>query len=231
MKVENIISSLSGLKVHYGTAGLHHCLRKFIITLPPENKRFRFLKGPWPMTGFEQVLWYIALPASLFFAIQSVLTLIGITFDHADTDIHHDGDAGHAYFPIFTIRNLIIFLMMFGWTGIAMVRQFHAGIPLTLAVSFLAGLALMLLVALMFFGISKMTSSGTVVVDNSIIGSEAKVYLKIPAHKSGQGKITVLVKGIQKEIQATTEGPDLPTGSLVKITELKNDGSVSVAQL
>ncbi|MBN1130941.1 MAG: hypothetical protein JXA71_18270 [Chitinispirillaceae bacterium] len=183
------------------------------------------------MTSIEQVLWYIAIPASAVFVIQSVLTLAGITFDHADSDIHHDGDAGHAYFPIFTIRNLVIFLMMFGWTGIAMIRQFHTGVPLTLAVSFLAGLTLMFLVALMFFGISKMTSSGTVVVDNTIIGSEAKVYLKIPAHRGGHGKITVLVKGVQKEIPAMTEGGELPTGALVTINELKNDGSVSVSQI
>jgi hypothetical protein len=183
------------------------------------------------MSGFERVLWYIAIPASVVFVIQSILTLIGVTFDHADGDIQHDGVDDHAYFPIFTIRNLVIFLMMFGWTGIAMVRQFHAGIPLSLAVSFIAGLALMFLVAFMFFGISKLTSSGTVVIDTAIIGSEAKVYLKIPANKGGQGKITAQVKGTIKEIPAITEGPELPTGALVKIVDLKNDGSVVVNKL
>lgn len=183
------------------------------------------------MTGFEQVLWYIAIPASVVFVIQSILTIAGVTFDHADAEIHHDGVGDHAYFPVFTIRNLVIFLMMFGWTGIAMIRQFHAGIPLTLAVSFIAGLSLMFLVAFMFFGISKLTSSGTVVIDSTIIGSEAKVYLKIPADKSGQGKITAQVKGTIKEIPAITEGPELPTGALVKIIELKRDGSVVVRKL
>ena len=183
------------------------------------------------MIGIEKVLWYIAIPASAVFVIQSILTLVGVTFDHSDADIHHDGVEGHAYFPIFTIRNLVIFLMMFGWTGIAMVRQFHAGIPLTLAVSSAAGLALMFLVAFMFFGISKLTSSGTVIIDKSVIGTDAKVYLKIPANKGGQGKITALVKGTQKEIPAITEGPELPTGTLVKITDFNNDGSVSVDRL
>jgi hypothetical protein len=183
------------------------------------------------MSGFEQILWYIAIPASVVFAIQTLLTLLGITFDHADVDVqHHDGAGGHAYFPLFTIRNLVVFLMMFGWTGIAMIHQFHTGIPVTVLVALVAGLALMAVVAFMFFGVSKLASSGNVVVDKSIVGSEAKVYLKIPAGRSGFGKVTVIVQGGQKELQATTAGTEIATGAVVKIIELEEDGSVMVAR-
>jgi hypothetical protein len=77
------------------------------------------------MPSLEQVLWYIAIPASVVFALQTLLMVMGVITDHSDADIHHDGMADHAYFPIFTIRNLIVLLMMFGWTGIALVRQFQ----------------------------------------------------------------------------------------------------------
>jgi hypothetical protein len=182
------------------------------------------------MSGLEQILWYIAVPASVVFAIQTILTLLGIVTDHSDADVHHDAITAHAYFPIFTIRNLVVFLMMFGWTGIALVRQFHLSAPLVVLIGILAGLALMFAVAFMFFGIMKLTSGGAAQVDTSIIGVDAKVYLKIPANRGGQGKVIVIFQGSQKELLARTDGPELATGSPVKITALEQDGSVTVQQ-
>ncbi|MBI2506158.1 MAG: NfeD family protein [Candidatus Latescibacteria bacterium] len=185
------------------------------------------------MSGFEQLLWYLAVPATLVFAAQTILTLVGLTFDHTGVDEaqHHDGVAGeHAYFPVFTIRNLINFLMMFGWTGIAMIHQFQTGILVTALVSLVAGTALMFLVAFMLYGVSKLASGGAAAVDQSLVGMEAKVYLKIPARRSGLGKVILTVQGVQRELPAATEGPELPTGTLVKVTELAADGSVVVSR-
>jgi hypothetical protein len=94
----------------------------------------------------------------------------------------------------------------------------------------MAGVVLMLLVAAMFYGITRLTSSGNVVVDASIVGVEATVYLRIPAAHGGHGKVTVVFQGGQKELTAVTPGPELPTGSVVRICELKPDGSVVVGQ-
>ena len=184
------------------------------------------------MSGFEQLLWYIAVPASLVFAVQTILALVGLSFDHTGIDVqHHDGVTGeHAYFPVLTVRNLVNFLMMFGWTGIAMIHQFQTGILVTLLVSLVAGTALMFLVAFMFYGVSKLASSGAVVVDQRIVGTEAKVYLRIPARRSGFGKVTLAFQGIQRELLASTEGPELPTGAMVKVTELAADGSAVVSR-
>jgi len=186
---------------------------------------------------FEQILWYIAVPATVVFTIQSLLTFMGIVGDHVDIDTHSndfhstDHNVDHAYFPIFTIRNLVVFLMMFGWTSITMYKTFPGHNILIIVVSFFAGLILMILTALMFLGISKLTSNGIEAIDDTIINSEAKVYLKIPGNKNGQGKITVVVKGRNIERQATTNGPEISTGAIVKIVELKKDGSVSVIKL
>jgi hypothetical protein len=182
------------------------------------------------MSGFERIFWYIAMPATVVFVIQTILTLLGVTFDHSDADVHHDGAGDHAYFPIFTVRNLVIFLMMFGWTGIAVIHQFKAGVVLTLIASALAGLMLMFVVALMFYGISRLATSGNVVICQGIAGSDEKVYLKIPAGRSGAGKVTMVVQGVQKELQATTTGAEIPTGAIVKIAALNEDGSVIVTK-
>ena len=182
------------------------------------------------MSGFELLLWYIAIPASVVFALQTVLTLVGVTFGQADADTQHPDAiaADHTYFPLFTVRNLVNFLMMFGWTGIAMIRQFQTGVLVTMLVSLVAGTALMFLVAFMFYGVSKLASSGNVVVDQSLIGAEVRVYLRIPAGMSGFGKVTVTTHGVQRELLASTEGPELPTGALVKVTALAEDGSAVV---
>lgn len=184
------------------------------------------------MSGFELLLWYIAIPASVVFAIQTVLTLVGVTFGNADADAQHPDAvaADHAYFPVLTVRNLVNFLMMFGWTGIAMIRQFQTGVLVTLLVSLVAGTALMLLVAFMFYGVSKLASSGSMAIDQSIVGAEAMVYLKIPARRSGFGKVTVTIHGVQRELPASTEGPELPTGAIVKVAELAKDGAVVVSR-
>lgn len=182
------------------------------------------------MSGFERLFWYIAVPASVVFVIQSVMTLFGMAFDHTDTEVHDGGALDHAYFPVFTIRNLVVFLMMFGWTGIAMIRQFGARGVLVVSVATMAGVVLMLLVAAMFYGVARLTTSGNVVVDASIVGAEATVYLRIPAAHGGPGKVTVVFQGGQRELTAVTAGPELPTGAVVKICELKQDGSVVVGQ-
>jgi hypothetical protein len=182
------------------------------------------------MSGLEPILWYVAVPASVVFALQTILMLLGIVTDHSDADIHHDGMADHAYFPIFTVRNLIVFLMMFGWTGIALIRGTHLPPVAVIGIGVFAGLVLMFVVAFMFFGIAKMTSAGAAQIDATVVGSEAKVYLKIPAKRGGYGKVTVVFQGSQKELQAMTEGQELATGMPVRITKLEPDGSVIVQQ-
>lgn len=179
------------------------------------------------ISGFEKMFWFLAIPATVVFLIQTVLTIAGASLDHSDADAQH-GAMGDGQFPIFTIRNLVVFFMMFGWMGIALIRQFHAGVTMVVAVSFLVGLGMMMIVSLMFWGIAKLTSSGNVVVDGAIVGLEAKVYLKIPATMSGNGKVTLVVQGVLKELAAYSKGNEIPTGATVTIRELRNDGSVIV---
>jgi len=170
------------------------------------------------IVGLEWMFWLLAVPATIVFAIQSLLTLVGVTMDHSD--IHFGHDDGHGYSPIFTVRNLVVFFMIFGWTGIAMLREFNAGMVTTLAVSTVAGIAMMLVVTLMFYGISKLSSSGNYTPDNSLVGQEAAVYLRIPPKRSGNGKIIVTAGGRKREFPAQTHGEEIPTNTMVRIQEV-----------
>ena len=60
------------------------------------------------------------------------------------------------------------------------------------------------------------------------IGKTAEVYLTIPAHRAGKGKITVTVQNRTMEYEAETEFDALPTGSSVQIVAVVGDDAVAV---
>ena len=46
------------------------------------------------------------------------------------------------------------------------------------------------------------------------VGQTATVYLRVPAHGQGQGKVHVKVQGRTAELAATSDGPEIPTGAV-----------------
>jgi hypothetical protein len=67
-----------------------------------------------------KTLWFIAIPTSLIFVIQLIMTFIGVeTHDGLTADFDSDLQGGDAPFQLFTFRNLINFMLGFSWTGIS----------------------------------------------------------------------------------------------------------------
>jgi hypothetical protein len=118
------------------------------------------------LTTFEKIFWYISVPFTLIFVIQLVLTIAGLDgrklnkkIDEDDTEeIIREADTpekrrtGLVSFGLsfFSLRNFIVFLMVFGWVGIFV---YHKGLSnnLTLLISFLAGLVTMVVVSVLFY--------------------------------------------------------------------------------
>lgn len=89
--------------------------------------------------------WMVALPVSLIFIIQTILSFIGL--DSADgTSADFDGDLteGDAPFQLFSLRNLINFLLGFSWTGITFYKTIHSPVAL-ISVAILVGVVFVLL--------------------------------------------------------------------------------------
>lgn len=63
------------------------------------------------------------------------------------------------------------------------------------------------------------------------IGLTASVYLKIPSYKSGKGKVQISTRGSMRELDAMTEGEEIPTGSNVKIVKTETDSTVIVEKV
>ena len=176
-----------------------------------------FLEG---MDSLQKIFWYIALITSLIFLVQTVLTFAGShSADVANTDF--DGDLNHADAPfqLFSLRNLINFLLGFGWTGVA----FFNTIPnkmILVALAFAVGVAFVFVFFLLIMQIMKLTEDNTFNIQN-LAGKSGEVYLNIPAEMSGRGKVLISVNGSNHELQAMTRSEiPLLSSRLVKVIEI-----------
>lgn len=175
------------------------------------------------LTTLSKMYWIIAFPSTLLFLIQLVITFIGGDADH-DTDFDHDVDAqidaDHGIgFQFFTFKNLIAFFTLFAWSGLASIEGGFS-LFITIIISSLSGLIMMVIMASLFYYISKFSYSGTMHFNNAI-GQSGDVYLSIPAKKSGMGKVQLKVQGQLRTLNAMTDDLEIiKTGSLVEVTEI-----------
>ena len=102
------------------------------------------------MEPLLRTFWYIALPASLFFLIQTIMTFVGMdAHDGVDADFNSDLSHTDAPFQLFSLRNMINFLMGLGWGGIC----FYGFIDNKLILSIVALLVGAFFVAIFFLAI------------------------------------------------------------------------------
>ncbi|HRE38094.1 MAG TPA: hypothetical protein PK977_01645 [Chitinophagaceae bacterium] len=180
------------------------------------------------LTSMEKIFWGISLLFSALFLIQLVLSFIAGDGDSSlgDADEYISGDEGMGH-QFFTIKNLIAFFTIFGWTGIACLKGgMSKGIAIAIAV--LAGSLVVIIMAFLFKSMSKLKQSGTLQIKNAV-GLIAETYLFIPPKRGGFGKVHVKVQGSLHELQAITDDEEqIATGKLVKITAVINDAVLLV---
>lgn len=171
------------------------------------------------LEGFELILWSIALFFSLLFILQSIVSFF-TGGDHGDADIDVDGhDFGYQFF---TLKNLIAFFTMFGWAGLA---AYKSGIHnfLVIVIALAAGALLVFTMYLLMRQSSRLRHSGTLDMKNAI-NKIGETYLRIPAKRSGMGKVQVQVQGRLMELEAMTDdGEDIATGRPIQVVNILNN--------
>ena len=184
----------------------------------------------WQSTpSFEKIFWVIAVLFSLMFLIQAILSFAGGDGDAAtgEADVSIDHDAGMGY-QFFTIKNLIAFFTVFGWTGIACI-QGDMSKAFTIGAALVAGTLMMVMMAVLFRSMSRLKHSGTLQIANAL-DKIGETYLFIPAQRNGYGKVHIKVQGSLQELQAITDDEkDIPTGKLVKVVEILNNSIIIVS--
>lgn len=168
----------------------------------------------------QKVFYSIAFIASLVFIMQSILTFLG----GLDLDLNTDSDFDH---ELFSLRNLINFLLGFSWSGIA----FYGSIQNKFLLSSLAALIGFAFVVFFFFiikQIQKLSEDNTFKIENTL-EKNASVYLEIPAQ--GKGKIQVSLNGSIHELNAISETGKIETNAMVKIIKIVNNDLVIVQRI
>ena len=116
----------------------------------------------------------------------------------------------------FSIRGIVAFFSLFGWVGIVLLEA-ELNTFLVFFIATVCGLIGMLLIAMMFYLISKMQNNGNINIKNAI-DKEARVYLTIPANMTGTGKINITIQDRYSEISAMTKSRHpIATGSMVHV--------------
>lgn len=173
------------------------------------------------MDIMHQIVWGIAIITSLIFVIQMIMTFIGM-----DSNADFSGDMGDTSmseltsmpFQLFTFRNFMNFFLGFSWSYIIVSDKIDSTLWIVVLSTFV-GVFIVTGVMLIFYLLSKMTESGNIEIKQTI-GLTANVYIPIPGHRDGKGKIQVSVQNSVREYDAITAGESLKTGNIVKIIEV-----------
>lgn len=169
-----------------------------------------------------KMFWFIAIPASVIFIVQTVMTFIGAdSSDGMSADFDGDMGDGDAPFQLFSLRNLINFLLGFGWTGVSSYHSIENK-TLLILLAVVVGVVFVFLFFIIIRQLQKLAEDNSFQL-SSTLNKTADVYLAIPEKKTGKGKIMISIKGSYHELDAMTEAEQrIPTGAVVKIVKIEN---------
>ncbi|HVX64561.1 MAG TPA: hypothetical protein VHC19_28320 [Pirellulales bacterium] len=157
---------------------------------------------------------------------------IGHDFDH-DMQTHDGGDSSDggahhswSFLSVLTFRTVIAAMTFFGLIGLAG-DSASLPFPLTLGLAAGAGLAAMYIVHWIMLSLHKLKADGTARIERSV-GKAGTVYLRIPAHKAGAGKVHINLQNRTMEYEAMTSQGDLPVGAKVVVIGVIGPDTVEV---
>ena len=195
----------------------------------------------------SQIFALIAIPTTGVLLIQTIIMLIGIGMDSDidfDGDIDADVDAGDGLFGdgeidsdidptglnslrVFTVRGIIAFFVVFGWSGFMLDRA-NISLWINIPVSAIAGFVMMYILAVMMKGIMNLRNDGNIDAKNAL-GTSGKVYLTIPPSRKGEGKVNVLLQGTYVELEAVTDEEEaIHTGAEIVVTGISGQTTLVV---
>jgi len=180
--------------------------------------------------------WIVAIIASLVFLIQMVMTFIGIgDADGGDVDFDMEGDAdggtldAGGTLQLFSVRNIINFLLGAGWGGVCFSSTISNTLLLVIA-ALLTGCIFVTVFAFIYKQMRHLEHDGAFKIDDCI-GHVADVYLRIPAGRKGEGKIQYSFQGSVQELPAVTDGEQIPSGTKVRVVEIIGDHTLLVEKI
>lgn len=157
-----------------------------------------------------------------------VFQLVGgfIGLEHGDVHDGHHGDSPSEGLNLLSVRSLSAGVAFFGVAGLA---ARGLGTAVAAIVAMLAGAVAMTSVAAIVRTFGRLERDGTLSL-GSAVGTTGTVYLSIPGHRSGAGKVHITVQNRLVECEAVTSEDALPTGSPILVVDVQGNDTVVVVR-
>ena len=177
-----------------------------------------------------EIFWGIGLLGLFLIVLQAILGVLvghdGDTSSSGSIDLHGGHGGGGS---VVSLKTVSAMLLGFGFGGAILEKNgFSTGI------SALGGIGTGVVIGAAYFALMnslyRLRSDGTSVLSEAINHS-GTVYIRIPGQISGAGEIQVAFGGRLQNIRAYTHGPDLPTGTAVRVVALHGDQALLVEKL
>lgn len=172
--------------------------------------------------------FYVALGSTIFFALQSIFTFIGIgdNFElDGDFDAELDADVGigdglSMTFHLFTVRGIIAFFMVFGWSGFILDGSMHGVAVFFTSVG--TGVIMLVIVGLIYYLFQRLEQSGTMDIKEAI-GKQGSVYIPVPNRNDGLGKVQIIIGESLRTLDAIAKDKPIKTGRQVRVIGIINE--------
>jgi hypothetical protein len=168
--------------------------------------------------------------------LQLLAGALGIGGDHADAGHHefggdhgagdHDHGDGNWFLGLLTFRSVCAAVAFFGLGGLT-AGYYELPDSAQLAAAALSGFAALYLVATLMKMLYRLKADGAVRISHAV-GRTGTVYLRVPANKTGPGKVTLNLQNRTVELEAFTAAAELPTGTPVRVVAVLGPSSVEV---
>ncbi|MBP3558043.1 MAG: hypothetical protein J6K20_10150 [Thermoguttaceae bacterium] len=195
------------------------------------------------------VYWFCAILGSTLVLLQFCATLFGLgggdldadgVPDALDLDVETDGGGGGEaasdgdasgvpFLKALSIRTATAGAAFFGLGGLTG-EALSLGRAATAGLAIVAGIAAIYGVYFLFRTLSRFGEDGSI-RESTAVGATGTVYLRIPAKRSGRGKVVVSQQGRSMEYAAETDDEnELATGTPIVVVKLIAPSTALVAR-
>ena len=179
-----------------------------------------------PLLGFYTIC---AIFGGTLIVCQMFLMMFG--FGGADEGSDFGDSVDHAsptdLFKVLSFRTLTAGIAFFGLGGLAGLTG-GTSKSVSVLIAVLSGLAATYAVYYLYWSAARMKTDGSL-SNETLVGSSGSVYVRIPAGKSGIGKVLVCQQGRTVEYEAITAGDELKTSTPITVVAIVSSTTVEVA--
>ena len=187
------------------------------------------------MTFFESIsspLMGVYFLCAVFGGTLTLLQLILMMFGFGNAEESDFGDAVNHASPVelskmLSLRTMVAGIAFFGLGGLAALTG-GVSQPLSVLIAITSGAAAIYAVYYLYWSATKLNADGSL-SGQSLIGSSGSVYVRIPAGKSGSGKVLICQQGRTVEYEAVTAGDELKTNTPIIVVQTVSTTTLEVA--